>query len=77
MKSSLLKRLHLKKGFEKFSFARERLLCTGSEVDLVDDKVGGTQITRVQILVFESDSPQPHLLGFELSSGNYSDIGTN
>ena len=50
---------------------------SGSEVDLADDKVGGTQIPQVQILVFESDSPQQHLLGFELSWGNYSHSGTN
>ena len=40
-------------------------------------KLGGTQIPQVQILVFESDSPQQHLLGFELSWGNYSHSGTN
>ena len=50
---------------------------TGSEVDLANDKVDGTQISQVQSLVFESDSPQAHLLGFELSWGNYSHSGTN
>ena len=46
-------------------------------MDLANDKVGGTQILQVQILVFESDSLQPHLLGFELSGGDYSHSGTN
>ena len=46
-------------------------------MDLANDKVGGMQILQVQILVFESDSLQPHLLGFELSGGDYSHSGTN
>ena len=42
-----------------FALYRDSLVCTGSEVVLADDKVGGTQIEAVHILVFESDdSPQ-------------------